>query len=70
VDQNRTYRTFDSSDPNLVVNFTESPDPEQWETYFEESDNWATSTATPDGVGQCSDLDAVLVRVTTVELSL
>lgn len=69
VDQNRTYRTFDSTgaSPNLVVNFTGSPDPEQWENYFEQSDGWESLSS---GEGVCKELDTVLVRVTTVELSL
>jgi len=69
ADQTRTYRTFNSADPDLKVNFTASSKPEQWKNYFEQSDNdWVAGSET--GVGTCENLDTVLVRISTVELSL
>ena len=65
VEQNRTYRTLSSKD--VLVDVSASANPEQWGDYFEAAGGW---TATGSGVYSCSGVETVLVRVTTVELSL
>jgi hypothetical protein len=54
----------------LRINVTESANPEQWEDYLEGS-GWSDVT-TSDDVYQyeCGSVDTVLVRISTVELSL
>jgi len=65
VDQNRTYRTFPGTE-DLRVDVTGSAVPEQWGDYFEGA-GWSSPSA---GVYECGDVDTVLVRISTVELSL
>lgn len=68
VEQNRTYRTFDSSspDPDLFVNLSGSANPEQWGHYFQGA-GWDDPST---DVYRCGGVDTVLVRISTVELSL
>jgi len=63
----RNYTTFGS--PGTVrVNVSASANPTQWDNYFERSD----SSWVDDGQSAyaCENVDAALVRVTTIELGL
>lgn len=57
---------------DLRINVTESANPEQWEDYLEGSGSGSgwSSVTTSDDVYECGSVDTVLVRISTVELSL
>jgi len=63
AEQTRTYRR--GSNLNVTIDASATANPEQWEDYFRDSEwTWTGSAAGCDG------LDAVLIRQTTVQLSV
>lgn len=69
VGQDRVYETG-LSNGNISIDVSESASPEQWQYFFEEADGWR-----PDGSDESTytlvrSVDTVLIRVSTIELSL
>lgn len=66
-EQNRTRTYLEGSDLSVVVDVSDTANPSQWQDYFANDDsNWAW--AKPEAT--CSDVDAVLIRQSVVQLSL
>jgi len=67
LDSDSTTREFASpTDEALVVNVSESANPQQWDWYLDRN-GW---TEQNDYVYECGGVDEMLVRITTVDLSL
>lgn len=66
VDQQQVYETGNLS--TLEVDVSKTAYPDQWAFYFDDSERWEENG--DEHVYTPSDIDSVLVRVTTVELSL
>lgn len=68
VSQQRVYETG-LTDPDLAINISKAAYPQQWRYFFESSErgNWDRSGSTYE---LTADVDTVLVRVSTVELSI
>lgn len=56
-----------SSGSDIEIDISGSAHPQQWEFYFEEARHW---TEQSDGVYEADGIDTVLVRVSTIELSV
>lgn len=61
-----SQRNLTDSATDVFVNTSRTAGPEQWELYFQETDNW---TNPDDDVYKC-DADRMLVRIVTVELDI
>lgn len=65
VDQHRTLnRSADNA--TLEIDISESAYPQQWKYFFDEAEHWDGS----DGVYETDGVDTILVRVSTIELSI
>lgn len=62
---NQTREYIEGSDLTVNVDVSGTENPEQWEDYFQNSE-WTWSGP----VGECQDVDAVLIRQTVVQLSV
>lgn len=63
----RQVHETSSSDSDIEIDISESAHPQQWEFYFEEARHWNEQS---DGVYETDGIDTVLVRVSTIELSV
>ncbi|WP_336327478.1 DUF7289 family protein [Halovenus sp. HT40] len=63
----RQVHETSSSDSDIEIDISESAHPQQWEFYFEEARHWNEQS---DVVYETDGIDTVLVRVSTIELSV